>query len=256
MKPFFDIQHLRLGYGDREVLQDVGLQFTAGEFVCIAGPNGAGKSTLLNVMAGLRTRYSGLCAMLGKEVRDWHRRDYARTVAMVAQGFEAEFAFTAEQVVTMGRTPFADGLFESDADRQHVQTAMERTGTLEFRHRNFRHLSGGERQRVVLASALAQAPRALLLDEPTTYLDIEHQVGLCRLLRDLCNEGLLVVAATHDLNLAAAYATRMILLQDGKVWADGSPVAVLNEANLRSVFHVSATVVPAHDGRPWARYGV
>jgi iron complex transport system ATP-binding protein len=132
---------------------------------------------------------------------------------------------------------------------------MRLTDTERFGPRDFRSLSGGERQRVILASALAQQPDALLLDEPTTYLDLQHQVALYRIVRDLCRDGLLAVAVTHDVNLAAAYADRVIVLCDGEVVADGPPVEALDAERLKHVFGVNAEVMRTAAGRPWIRYG-
>jgi iron complex transport system ATP-binding protein len=187
------------------VLREATLEFGAGEMVAVAGPNGAGKSTLLGIMAGLRAPYDGLCRYKGVEIRAWLRRRLALEVSFVPQSLSLQFPFTAEQVVLMGRTPYCDGLFESPEDREAVEDAMRTTDTLQFAARDFRTLSGGERQRVVLASALAQRPRALLLDEPTTFLDLKHQLSIYALLRDLCRTGMLVIAVTHDLNLSASY---------------------------------------------------
>jgi iron complex transport system ATP-binding protein len=233
----------------------VGLRFSAAEFVAIAGPNGAGKSTLLNVMAGLRPDYRGRCRFEGNEVAKWARGEFARRVAVVPQQVRIEFPFTAEQVVLMGRTPFADAMFESEDDARQVEHAMEVTGTTQFRARDFQTLSGGEKQRVVLASALAQTPRALLLDEPTTWLDLEHQIGLYRLLRKLAREGVLVVTVTHDLNLASTFADRIILIRGGEMVADGTPEAVLHPGMMRDVFRVDTVVQSGPSGRPWITYG-
>src|SRR5262249_37777259 len=162
---------------------------------------GAGKSTLLGILAGLREGYSGECRYSGLEVRSWKRREMARRVAFVPQSVWIDFPFTAEQVVLMGRAPHADRMFQGEADRRIAIEAMKMTDTLPFRARDFRSLSGGERQRVILAAALAQSPEALLLDEPTTYLDLRHQVALYRILMTLSRRGTLVAAVTHDLNL-------------------------------------------------------
>ncbi|MEZ5397251.1 MAG: ABC transporter ATP-binding protein [Bryobacterales bacterium] len=155
----------------------------------------------------------------------------------------------------MGRTPFCNGLFESPEDRLAVEQAMAQTDSQAFAARPFRELSGGERQRVALASALAQQPEALLLDEPTTFLDLKHQIHLYRLMRDLAREGRMVVAITHDLNLAAAYADRVIALADGKVAADGPPAEVVTEALVRRVFDAAVTLRQGDGGRPWVSYG-
>jgi iron complex transport system ATP-binding protein len=251
----FRLAELGVRYGTKEVLHGLSCEFDAGEFVALAGPNGAGKSTLIGAMSGLRSGYSGSCLYRGKEVRAWDRKAFAREVAVVPQSIRIDFPFTAEQVVLMGRAPFASALFESDEDRYHVRRVMELTGTADFRNREFRTLSGGEKQRVVVASALAQMPSALLLDEPAAFLDIEHQLGLYRLLRTLCEAGVLVVAVTHDLNLAASYASRVVLLSAGVIVADGTPEHVLDTARLKNVFHVDAHVVKGPSGRPWIQYG-
>jgi iron complex transport system ATP-binding protein len=251
----FRLTGLGVRYGAKEVLHELSCDFDAGEFVALAGPNGAGKSTLIGAMSGLRGGYSGSCLYRGKEVSRWERRAFAREVAVVPQSIRIDFPFTAEQVVLMGRAPFASALFESDEDRYHVRRVMELTGTVEFRNREFRTLSGGEKQRVVVASALAQMPSALLLDEPAAFLDIEHQLALYRLLQTLCEAGVLVVAVTHDLNLAAAYASRVVLIRAGEIVADGTPTHVLDAARLKDVFHVEAQIVKSPAGRPWIHYG-
>jgi iron complex transport system ATP-binding protein len=253
--PLYELRGSGVRYGSFEALRGVSVRFARGEFVAIAGPNGAGKSTLLGVMAGLRSYYSGECFFDGVEVRRWKRQAFARRVAVVPQSVTVAFPFTAEQVVLMGRTPHADTMFESEADAAHVARAMELTGTTAFRARDFRSLSGGERQRVILASALAQTPEALLLDEPTTYLDLEHQISLYTLLRKLSREGLLVVSITHDLNLASSYSDRVVILHSGQVVRDGPPGEVFRADTMREVFRVETLIQPGPDGRPWIHYG-
>jgi iron complex transport system ATP-binding protein len=251
----FQLKEVSVRYDAKEVLSKVRCDFDAGEFVAIAGPNGAGKSTLLGAMSGLRGSYSGSCLYRGKEIRKWDRKAFAREVSIVPQSVRIDFPFTVEQVVLMGRAPFASSLFESDEDRYQVLRVMTLTGTTEFRDRDFRTLSGGEKQRVVVASALAQMPSVLLLDEPAAFLDIEHQIALYRLLRNLCEGGVLVIAVTHDLNLAAAYASRVILLRKGELVADGLPSQVLDTHTLKDVFRVDVQIVTGPTGRPWIQYG-
>src|SRR3954453_3482586 len=199
-------------YGEVAVLSAVDVNLSGGLLTAVVGPNGAGKSTLLGIMAGLRPAYDGVCRFDGVEVSRWKRRSFARRVSFVPQSTRIEFPFTAEEVALMGRAPHAAGLFESAPDRDAAHEAMELTGTLHLRHRDFRSLSGGEQQRVILAAALAQAPEALLLDEPTTYLALRHQVSLCRILRGLCERCVLGPAVRHDWNLAASDATRVVFL--------------------------------------------
>lgn len=245
-----------MSYGESHVLCDVTLRFDQPAMVALAGPNGAGKSTLISIMTGLRHGYTGCCRLNGRSVGDWPRRDFARLVAMVPQSLKMDFAFTAEQVVLMGRTPYAGGLFERDEDWAAVRHAMQLTDTEEFASRDFRSLSGGERQRVVVASALAQQPRALLLDEPTTFLDLRHQITIYELLRRLAREeDLLVIAVTHDLNLAASYSDRVVLLRKGAVVADAGPCDALSSARIREVFGVESEWLPRSGGKAWIAYG-
>lgn len=232
-------------------LHDASFEFPSSGLITIAGPNGAGKSTLLGIMAGLRSPYRGSCAYAGREIRQWPKRELARRVAFLPQSVRMLFPFTVEEVVLMGRTPYASGWFQTAEDRSAVEDAMATTDTLGFRGRDFRSLSGGEAQRVILASALTQRPEALLLDEPATHLDLRHQLALYRLLGEL-SRSLLVVAVTHDLNLALRFSNRVMILEDGRVAADGMPQDVLNPALIERVFGVRATV--HGDDKPWMTY--
>jgi ABC-type cobalamin/Fe3+-siderophores transport system ATPase subunit len=229
-------------------LHGVSFEFPATGFIAVAGPNGAGKSTLLGILAGLRSPYRGSCKYRDTEVSAWNRRDLARRVAFLPQTVRIEFPFTVEEVVFMGRTPYARGWFESKEDHAAVERALEVTGSAEFRRRDFRSLSGGERQRVILASALAQEPETLLLDEPTTFLDLKHQLSMYRLLADLSRK-MLVVAVTHDLNLALHFSTRILLLDHGQTVADGPPEEVLSPHRIGQVFGVRAEL-HSEPGRP------
>jgi iron complex transport system ATP-binding protein len=217
-------------------------------FVAIAGPNGAGKSTLLGILAGLRAQYRGSCLYRGVEIRRWRRRELARKLAFLPQSVRLEFPFTAEQVVLMGRAPYADGWFESDGDRAAVARAMESTDTRAFGSRDFRSLSGGEKQRVILASALAQEPETLLLDEPATFLDLKHQLTMYKLLA-AWSKTMLIVAVTHDLNLALRFADLALVIEDGRTVALDVPEVALAPATIERVFGVRAEM---RDG--WLKY--
>jgi len=254
MSVSFELRGVGMRYGAADVLRGVDLRIEPPRLTAIVGPNGAGKSTLLGIMAGLRPGFHGDCRFDGRDIRSWKRLEFARRVSFVPQAARIEFPFTAEEVVLMGRAPHAAGLFESARDREAARDAMDLTGTLELRGRDFRSLSGGEQQRIILAAALAQDPQALLLDEPMTFLDIHYQVTLYRTLRTLCQRGVLVVAVTHDLNLAAAYAERVIMLSRGAVVADGPPEEAFRPERLRTVFDVPAELLTAPDGRHWIRY--
>jgi iron complex transport system ATP-binding protein len=217
-------------------------------FVAIAGPNGAGKSTLAGILAGLRVPYRGSCLYRGREVSEWPRREFAREIAFLPQTMRLEFPFRAEEVAFMGRAPFAKGWYASEEDRAAVEHAMEVTDTLEFRSRDIRSLSAGERQRVMLASALAQTPRVLILDEPSTFLDLKHQLAIYRLLRDLGSR-MLVIAVTHDLNFALQFSTHALVLDRGRIAAEGAPAQVFDAPLLARVFEVNARVNDA-----WIRF--
>lgn len=236
--------NLAFSYG----LHDATFELPATGFVTIAGPNGAGKSTLLGILAGLRHPYKGQCQYCGVEVRRWRRHEFARKVAFLQQSMKLEFPFTAEQVVFMGRAPYADGWFESQEDHKAVAHAMATTDTRVFAARDFRSLSGGEKQRVILASALAQEPETLLLDEPTTFLDLKHQFAMYHLLATLAKR-MLVVAVTHDLNLALRFSDRVLVMEDGRIAAQGSPEEALAPGIIDRVFGVRAELC---DG--WLKY--
>lgn len=243
----FVARQLGFAYG----LHDASFELPANGLISVAGPNGAGKSTLLGILAGLRSPYQGSCTFAGREVRQWPKREFARKVAFLPQSVRLGFPFTAEEVVLMGRTPYAKGWFQTAEDRSAAEEAMTTTDTLAFRARDFRTLSGGEAQRVILASALTQRPEALLLDEPATHLDLRHQLSLYRLLGEL-SKSLLVVAVTHDLNLALRFSHRVMVIEDGRVAGDGTPQEVLNPELIARVFGVRATVHGSD--RPWLTY--
>jgi iron complex transport system ATP-binding protein len=240
----FRAKEVAFAYG----LHEATFELPPSGFVTIAGPNGAGKSTLLGIMAGLRHPYLGKCEYRGLELRRWKRHEFARKVAFLPQSVKLEFPFTAEQVVFMGRAPYADGWFESQQDHAAVAHAMATTDTLAFAARDFRSLSGGEKQRVVLASALAQEPETLLLDEPTTFLDLKHQLAMYRLLAELAKR-MLVVAVTHDLNLALHYSDHVIVMQDGRIAAQGRVHQALTPTLIDQVFGVHTEL---HNG--WLTY--
>jgi iron complex transport system ATP-binding protein len=221
----------------------------------VAGPNGAGKSTLLGVLSRLNRNFSGTCSYSGRAVSDWQPDRFAREVAYVPQSLRAEFPFSAEEVVLMGRSPHARGMFETKRDRDIAASKMALTDSLHLAGRDFRTLSGGEKQRIILAAALAQEPRVLLLDEPTSSLDLSHQIELYRLLDELCRGGMMVVSVTHDLNLAAMFDGRIILLREGRVAADGPSADVLRPEMISHVFRVRSEQHQLANGRPWITYG-
>ena len=244
-----------MSYGGNAVLRGITAEFEAGSFVSIVGPNGAGKSTLLGLLTGLRPGHDGVALLNGKPVEKWDRRGFAKLVSFIPQSVRVDFPFLAEQVVMMGRTPHAERMFETPDDLAAVREAMRLTDTAHLAARDFRSLSGGERQRVILASALAQHPQALLLDEPTTFLDLRHQIETYETLRDRARDGLLVIAVTHDLNLAAMYSDRVLVLCCGELMADASPRDALNAEMVARVFGVRASLLERPAGGFRVLYG-
>ena len=243
--PPIEIENLSLRFGDVSVLDGVDLTVDRGSFVALCGPNGAGKTTLLRTINGLLTPDEGTVRVEGRTVADLDSRAVSRRVATVPQETAVAFAFDVRDMVAMGRTPHRSRFEPADrADREAVDRAMERARVTGLADRPIDEVSGGERQRVLLARALAQETPVLLLDEPTANLDINHQVRTLDLVADLVADGTTVVAAIHDLDLAARYADRMALLADGGVVAVGAPDEVLTDRRLGTVFDTRAVVTP------------
>ncbi|MGE5590202.1 MAG: heme ABC transporter ATP-binding protein [Bacillota bacterium] len=248
-----DVQGLTVGYtAGHPVLQDVTLAFEPGAFCGIVGPNGSGKSTLLKTLTGVLRPTRGRALLDGRPVHLLPPADLARKVAVVAQDSPADFDFTVLDVVIMGRFPFLGRLqWEGPQDEALAREALTLVKAEHLAERLYRSLSGGERQRVVLARALCQQPEVLLLDEPTSHLDLGHQAEVFNLLESLHGQGLTVIAVLHDLNLAARYCRRLVVMQSGRVVADGPTGQVLTEELVRRVYGSEVTLVPHPlDGGP------
>lgn len=232
-----------------DALHDVSIDVAQGAFFALLGPNGSGKSTLLSVVLGEFRRRGGEVRYRGRPLQQWKRRELARQVAFVPQAEPFAFPMTVRALVEMGRYPHLGPLGRSGAvDARAIETAMERAGVAPLAGRSVTTLSGGERQRARIARALAQEPRTLVLDEPTAALDLHYEMETFELLQSLtCEAGLTVVLATHNLNLAARYATRLALLAEGSVQAEGPPREVLRRETLERVYRWPLAVVP-HPG--------
>lgn len=237
-------QGISFGYDNQPLLYDLALDVRAGEMVGLLGPNGSGKSTLLRLLSGVLRPQRGRILLAGRELSQWGRQGVAQRIAVVPQELHIPYAFTVEHMVSLGRTPFVRTFFGSQDRRDEaiIQDAMKATGVTDLAQRIFNELSGGERQRVTIAMALAQQPLLLLLDEPTSHLDIKYQIETLELVQKLNRErGVTVVAALHDLNLAARYFPRLLLFQRGIV-ADAGPAEVLEPGLLSRVYGIHVRV--------------
>jgi iron complex transport system ATP-binding protein len=249
MAPILHCQSVSYAVDGATIIAGAELAVETGTFLGIIGPNGAGKSTLLRLAAGLLSPTAGEIALDGRSLRALPRKQIARLLGYVPQQSRLDFPFSVADVVMDGRNPHL-GRFQvgGAADRQIVWQAMAQTGILPLAERDVQTLSGGEKQRVLIARALAQQPRVLLLDEPTANLDLYHQHALLRLVRRLAAEqGLAVVAAVHDINLAARYCDRLAVLSAGRIVATGPPAMTLTHSLLEDVFTVNAEIVPEPD---------
>jgi ABC-type cobalamin/Fe3+-siderophores transport system ATPase subunit len=232
-----EIRDLDVKYGSQQVLQSVSLEVKSGETLALLGPNGSGKSTLIRALSGV-VRASGNMRIAGRELGTLSAAERARLVAVVPQSSSLPPAFTVWETVLLGRTPHLNFLGQVSAlDEKLAGEALEKVDALALKDRRVGELSGGEQQRVLLARALAQATPVLLLDEPTTHLDLQHQIGLLELVRALArDEELTVLIALHDLNLAARYADRVALIVAGAIRAVGAPKEVLRPELISEIY--------------------
>lgn len=248
------LQSITIRYNQRTILHNVSLDVKGGEVVALIGPNGVGKSTLIRAISGGVPIAGGRVRANERDLLRLPIEQRARLVAVVPQAVHLPEAFTVAETVLMGRTAYLGWLgHETAADLAIAQAAMERTCVTELAARRIGELSGGEQQRVLIARALAQSAKILLLDEPTAHLDLKHQAGILSLVRELAkNEGFAILIALHDLNLAAMYADRVALLSNGALVALGAPPDVLTAERLSPVYGLRISVYehPANGG-PW-----
>ncbi len=232
------ITELSRGYCYTEVVHRVSLSVRAGEMLGIIGPNGSGKTTVLRTASGLLRPFHGTVLLQGEDLHKMSASEIARRLAFVSQDILVDFSFTVHEIVMMGRTPHLSKLgWETRRDREVAESAWEFLDVAHIEDRPITEISGGERQRVFIAMALAQEPKLLLLDEPTSHLDINHQVGIMDLIRRMNDdEGVSVLLVSHDLNLAAEYCDRLVLLNEGSVKMMGTPEEVLTEENIKEVY--------------------
>jgi len=238
------LEKIGFKYTEDWTLKDISFDVRRGEFMGVLGPNGSGKTTLLRLIDGILRPREGRLWINGLAAAEMKRQDLARLIAVVPQDSQLVFPFTVQEIVLMGRVPHL-GLwrFEEEKDFEIACEAMEMTDTGSLASRKLNALSSGERQRVLIARALAQQPQILLLDEPTAFLDIRHQIDFFELIRRLNREqALTVIAVSHDINLASLYCDRIILLKEGRIHGMGEPAAVITAAHIQEVYKTSVSV--------------
>ncbi len=246
------VEKLQAGYSEKTIINDVDLALLPGELMALIGPNGAGKSTLLRAISGVLPLTSGSIKIDGKEVVKMNEQERARRIAVVPQARNLPPAFTAREVVSLGRTPHLNWLGQLSAqDETLIEEAMRETDTLDFADRSINELSGGEQQRLLLARALVQQTPLMLLDEPTTFLDLQFQYGLMKHIRNLAHpenntlQPRAVMIALHDLNMAFQFADKVALLVKGQIVKIGTPQEFLDSDLLSQVYKVPLTLL--HD---------
>lgn len=250
------LKNVSYSYSDGIGLKNITITIRDGERIGLIGPNGSGKTTLLKLISGILLPSEGEIYLDGINLKRLNRRTIAQEIAVVPQQFNLPFAFTVKEVVELGRTPFFKMFADGNEDVAIVNRAIAALGIEPLAGRFFNELSGGERQKVVLAMALAQQPKLFLLDEPTAHLDINHQIEIFDWVKKLNSEvtgrfssgnsgqAITVVAAIHDLNLAALYFERLILLKEGHIVADGTPHEILTSELLSEVFSITVEIAP------------
>jgi iron complex transport system ATP-binding protein len=245
MEPVLAADAVTVAYGERTVVKAASLSLAGGEMVALVGPNGAGKSTLLRALTGVLAPRDGSVRLCGAPIDEVDRKTLARTIGVVPEVADLPFAMPVDEVVALGRLPHEPPLTgprQSDLDA--VDGAIERVGIGHLRQRDIRELSMGERQLVFIAVAVAQSAPILVLDEPTAHLDIRHQVDVMELLGELNRrDGTTIVAVLHDLALAAHFFPRVLVLDRGRIVADGPPTATLDASRIRTVFGVDPALV-------------
>jgi iron complex transport system ATP-binding protein len=248
------VRNVSYAYPGNPVLDSIQFSAEAGEFVVLVGVNGAGKSTLLDIVAGLRAPDSGQVLLHDRDLRAWSAKERSRQISHLPQGTSQDLPFTVEQVVLMGRYAYADRWFESAEDLAYARDAMHRMNCLQFRDRLFSTLSGGERQRVLLASCIAQCPAVMLFDEPSTYLDVHQQLQCFSTLAELAREGALCIAVTHDLNLALAHCSRVVILDSGAIAADFAAEYAAASTDWLVRLSPNLRMAQTPEGKPWVLY--
>lgn len=238
------LSNINFAFDTAPIIDRLSLNVERGAWLGVIGPNGAGKTTLLKLISGVLRPIDGEINIDDRAIQKFSRNEMARLIAVVPQVSSFTFPFTVSEIVLMGRAPYLKNFgFETAMDIAIAEEAMKRTDIWQFRSRSIDELSGGERQRVLIARALAQEPKILLLDEPTTFLDIKHQLDIMEILTELNKDpGLTIISAIHDVNLAISYCKTIALLNNGRIFKLGTPAEVVTYSNLKEVFSADVYV--------------
>ncbi len=249
--PAIQTADLSAGYFRQPVIRSISLSIPPGEMAAIIGPNGSGKTTLLRALAGALQPLSGSVRISGIPLHAWRRRDLARLLAVVPQASQPAFGYTVREFVALGRTPhLGPWRSPSPADFSAIDAALRDAQIAHLADKPVTELSAGQLQRAIIARALAQTPKILLLDEPTAFLDPAHQIAIMRLLASLNKRGVTILAVLHDLNLAACFFRRIIALRGGQIFADGPAEQVVDAALLSSLYETPVHIIRGPDGLP------
>jgi len=235
-----DIINITVGYKHFPVLKGLSLRIKENEFLGIIGPNGSGKSTLLRTICGILQPWNGRILLQGVELSRLTKKEIARKIGYVPQSSSFAFPFTCEEIVLMGRYAYDR---HKKRNYEVVHWAMGLTDTLVLKKRKINELSGGELQRVIIARALAQEPKILLLDEPTVHLDINHRMEIFKLLWELKSHGITIIMVLHDLNLASEYSKRVVVIKDGRVVYDGSPQDIIDKEIIKRIYGIEVNII-------------
>ncbi len=238
------VENLSFSYDLKKVLEQIDMKITKGSLFCIVGPNGSGKSTLLKVISSALKPKKGVVYLENRNINNIKGKALAQLLSFVPQNTSLEFDFKVSDVVLMGRYPYVNKLRgETKEDIDIAEMAMQYTNTTHLKERNFMELSGGERQRVILAQALAQEPEVLILDEPVSHLDLQHQVEILNLIKRMCvDKKLTAITVLHDLNMASAYSDYIVMMKEGAVRYQGTPYDTLTASNIKEIFNTDVYV--------------
>jgi len=251
------LEKVSAGYLHQNVIHKIDLGFRAGEFCAILGPNGAGKSTLLKTIPGYIDRSAGEISISNRSIDSWKKKDLAKIISLMPQDFQLQFDFSIKDLVLMGRFPYTDYLQNySRNDKRKVDEVLEQLDLYDLRNKMYSQLSGGEKQRVSIARALVQETEAILMDESFSHLDINHQIEIMDIVSKINRvSGKLIILVSHNINLAAEYCDRVILLKEGKIINDGEPEKIIDNTNLMQLYEMDLEIIRnPRSGKPYLLY--